>query len=267
MSANNNLENFLIPLPRQKFTGVVTVETQKDKQWKMYFYLGKFLWIEGGYHPNRFWQKYMSQHFSDLDLKLMVLDLDLLSKSKNNLEQLKYNFLVSLVQKNHIKPEKAIALITTRTQDSFFDIIQQEHKQELQYQKQNYSAHQILKSGFNLSLARIDIERVMFESQQQWLAWKYKGLASCSPNLAPLLTNARELEEKLPDMIFKNMSRLLNGKHTIRDLELKMNKSLLDVACGLIPYFFKGYLKFKEIPDLAEIDISNLLTYKLMFET
>ncbi len=49
------------------------------------------------------------------------------------------------------------------------------------------------------------------------------------------------------------MSRLLDGKNTLRDLAMKMDKDVLEVAIGLVPYFFKGYLRLLEIPDIPKI--------------
>lgn len=262
--SEKNLEKVLISLPSQKFTGIVTTK-QKNKEWKLYFYLGKFLWVEGGYHPNLAWYRHMRQHFPNIDLEKLVWNASLLAlKEDKDVEHLKYYALVTLLQEHEFKLEQIIAAIEAMTQEVFFDILQREHKQELQYDKQNYSAHQILKAGFNLSLAQIDLKRVMFESHYQWLTWKTKGLASFSPNLAPLLIKDRELENKIPKIVLDNMIRMLDGKHSLRDLAVKMDKNLLDVALGIVPYFIKGYVKFKEIPDLPEINISNLTKFEAL---
>ncbi|MGL4883195.1 MAG: hypothetical protein ACRC8K_19370 [Waterburya sp.] len=93
---------------------------------------------------------------------------------------------------------------------------------------------------------------MLFKSQTAWSTWGSKGLASCSPHHAPLLNKYDELKQQVPDIILSNMSRLLDGKSTLRDLAIKMDKDVLEVTCGLVPYFFKGYLRFLEIPDLSD---------------
>ncbi|MEL6502611.1 MAG: response regulator, partial [Cyanobacteria bacterium J06623_1] len=67
-----------------------------------------------------------------------------------------------------------------------------------------------------------------------------------------LLNRYQDLQTQLPDIIYANMSRLLNGKRTLRDLAVRMDKNVLDVTCGIVPYFFKGYLRLLEIADLAD---------------
>jgi hypothetical protein len=51
------------------------------------------------------------------------------------------------------------------------------------------------------------------------------------------------------------MQRMLDGKNTLRDLATQMDKDVFDVACALVPYFFKGYIRLVEIPDLPGIDL------------
>ncbi|MEN9521186.1 MAG: hypothetical protein RLZZ381_3774, partial [Cyanobacteriota bacterium] len=120
------------------------------------------------------------------------------------------------------------------------------------YNVESTSAHYLLKAGFSLSLISINLQQILFESQKAWSTWGSKGLASCSPHHAPLLHRGQDLQQQLPDFIVANMSRLLNGKQTLRDLALKMDKNVLELTCGIIPYFFKGYLRLLEIADLSD---------------
>jgi hypothetical protein len=139
-----------------------------------------------------------------------------------------------------------------RNQEIFFDLLQKEYKNPLYYNMHIYSAYALLKIGFNLSLFTINLEQILFQSQQIWSTWGSKGLASCSPHHAPLLKNYNDLQKQIPDFIFQNMSRLLNGKNTLRDLSLKIDKDIFEITCGIVPYFFKGYLRLLEIPDLPD---------------
>ena len=166
---------------------------------------------------------------------------------------LNYHLITVLLQRKIVKREKLKAVIENLTQEIFFDLLQKEHNNSLSYDIQTTSAHYLLKAGFSLSLAFIDLEQMLIKSQQAWSAWNDKGLASCSPHHAPLLQKQQELQQQVPDIIFSNMSRLLDGKQTLRDLAIKMDKSVLDVTCGIVPYFLKGYLRLLEIPDLPDL--------------
>ena len=252
MSANSKLWEQLIALHRQNFTGILIINSQSGKQWQLYFYLGKFLWSMGGVHVNRSWKRHLKQYCSQVNLNSLVLRYEEHLASKN------YHLLNVLLLRKMVKKDQIKALIESRSREILFDLLQEEYKQPLEYILQSKSAHYLLKSGFSLSLATINLEQILFQAQQMWSTWGSKGLASCSPNLAPLLHNHQQLKNQVPDIIFKNMFRLLNGKRSLRDLSIKMDKDVFEVACGIVPYFFKGYLRLLEIPDLPEF---NTATY------
>lgn len=245
MSANSKLGEQLISLHRQNFTGVLTIKSQDGKQtWEMFFYLGKYLWTEGGFHANRSWRRNFHYYCPGVKTDKIVLRYQPEIKSHN------YFLLSILLQRKIIKHKQVRDLIENVSKEVFFDLLQKEYNDSLNYTLQPTTAHYLLKAGFSLSLASINLEQILFQSQTSWSSWGAKGLASCSPHHAPFLQSDRELKQQIPDVILSNMSRLLNGKNTFRDLAIKMEKNVLDVTCGVVPYFFKGYLRLLEIPDL-----------------
>ena len=247
MSANSKLGEKLISLNRQKFTGILSIRSQDGKQWEMFFYRGKYLWTEGGSHVNRSLQRNLTYYCPEVNTSLLVL------RYQSEIRSLNYYLITVLLQIRVIKREKVKALMEILCQETFFDLLQKEYHNSLEYDTHNLSAHYLLKAGFSFSLDFINLEQILFQSQTAWSAWGSKGLASCSPHHAPLLKQYQELKQQVPDIIFTNMSRLLNGKRTLRDLAIKMDKNVLDLTCGLIPYFFKGYLRLLEIPDLPNL--------------
>jgi hypothetical protein len=254
MSANSKLGEQIIALYRQKFTGTLTVTTQDKQQWQFNFYLGQCLWVGGGHHIYRFWCRFLAKYCPKLDTSLLVV------RDSGELSTSIYYVITILLARKVIKREQAQSALESRLQETFFDLLQKEYHESLEYQLHPISSHALLKEGFNLSLSVANIEHMLFVAQQEWAKWGSKGLASCSPNLAPLLKNHRELGQKLPDIIFENMLRLLNGKNTLRDLAIKMDKDVFEVTCGLVPYFFKGYLRLLEVRDLPDFNTATTLS-------
>ncbi|MEL6927338.1 MAG: DUF4388 domain-containing protein [Cyanobacteria bacterium J06600_6] len=247
MSANSKLGEQLISLHRQKFTGVLTITSQSKQQiWEMFFNQGTYLWTEGGAHPNRSWRRNFKHYCPGVNTGIVVL------REHPEMRSLHYCLLNILLQRKGVKRQQAKALIENRTQEIFFDLLQREYNSSLDYAIASTSSHYLLKAGFNLSLAFINLEQALFKSQTAWSSWGSKGLASCSPHHAPLLHQNHDLQQQLPDFIVSNMSRLLNGKRTLRDLAFRMDKDVLDVTWGIVPYFFKGYLRLVEIPDFSD---------------
>jgi hypothetical protein len=246
MSANTKLGEQLISLHRNGFTGILTITSQDGKQkWEIFFYLGKYLWTEGGFHVNRSWIRNFNYYCPGVNTDVIIL------RHQPEMRSYHYSLLNVLFQRKIIERKQVKSLIENRSREVFFDLLQKEYHHILNYDIQSTKAHYLLKAGFSLSLDFINLEQILFQSQTSWSTWGAKGLASCSPHHAPLLKSDRELQNQLPDIIFSNMSRLLNGKNTLRDLAFKMEKSIIDITCGVIPYFFKGYLRLVEIPDLS----------------
>ncbi len=244
----------LASFKEEKFTGVVTITSLRERQWKIYFYLGMLLWTEGGSHTFRFWQRAFKRLCPEAKTEYF---------DQNNIHSqysCDYYLINILLTKKLADRESILNLIEQRIRDVFFDILQEEHlqqqkQQQLTISNNSLSAHNLLKSGFNLSLSPLDTLVLLSNSQQEWENWLGKGLASCSPNRAPILKEHEELRSQVPAIIFQNMVRLLDGKHTLRDLAIQMNKNVFEVTCGLVPYFFKGYIKLVEIPDLPGLFI------------
>ena len=247
MGANNRLGEKLISLNRHKFTGILTITSQDGKQkWEIFFYLGKYLWTEGGVHENRSWQRNFDCYCPSINTDVIIL------RNQPEIQSYNYSLLNVLLQRKIVKRKQVKGLIENSSQEILFDLLQKEYNDSLYYEIKETSAHYLLKSGFNLSLAFINLEQILFQAQTSWSTWGAKGLASCSPHHAPFLRRDRRLKQQLPDIIFSNMSRLLNGKNTLRELSFRMKKDILDITCGIVPYFFKGYLRFLEIPDFLE---------------
>ena len=247
MSANSKLGEQLISLHRQKFTGVLTILSQGDRQkWEVYFNQGQYLWTEGGYHPNRSWRRNFKYYCPGVNPGIVVL------REQPQMRSLHYCLLNVLLQRKLVERQQVKALLENRSQEILFDLLQREYNGTLTYGTESTSSHYLLKAGFSLSLTNINLEQTLFKSQTAWSTWGSKGLASCSPHHAPLLKRYQDLQTQLPDIIFANMSRLLNGKRTLRDLAVRMDKNILDLTCGIVPYFFKGYLRLLEITDLTD---------------
>ncbi len=246
MNLNSPLISKLASLHDTQFTGIITVTTKNTESWNIYLYLGKLLWTESTIHRNRFWQRNLSKLCPQLASKKYQF------KTINTSCISDYYLINVLLGDKLVTREKILELIDCCIKDNFFEILQYEFKHSINFAVQCHSPLFLLKSGFNLSLQPLKTLDLVAKAEQNWLNWLNKGLGSCSPNLAPLIKNNQDLEKQLSPIIFKNMTRLLNGKNTLRDLAVKMDKHVLEVTLGLIPYFFKGYLRLLEIPDTTQ---------------
>ena len=249
MNSQSQLIEKLIVLEEELFTGLITVITPDDKQWNIYLYRGMLLWAEGGSHVYRFWQRHLNIICPQGNIALFDRER---VRSNSNTD---YYLITTLLKQKLATREQIASLIETRLTNIFFDIFQSEHEQTLLIISQSKSAHSLLKNNFNLTLSLLTVHLQLSKAYGKWSIWKEKGLASCSPNLAPLLKKDSNLNRQVSPLIYQNMQRMLDGKNTLRDLAMQMDKDVFDVACALVPYFFKGYIRLVEIPDLPGIDL------------
>jgi hypothetical protein len=251
MKEKSELLGKLSLLGEQQFTGIIALDAHNKKHWQIYYVLGKLVWVQSNFHIYRSWRRNFLQYCPEVSMeKIPFSKIALLSQQ--------YYLITHLHEYQLVKRERIKALIEQQTRELLFDLVQQEYKQSLRYTCKPKSSHALLKEGFIMSIAPDNLEQTLTQVQQNWLQWSGKGLASCSPNLAPCLKNNEDLSQAIPDFIYRNMARLLNGQNTLRDLALIMNQNVFDLTCALMPYFFKGYLRLLEIPDLSELNLSQV---------
>ena len=250
MNSHSKFIEKLIILEQELFTGVVIISTLENKQWKIYFYQGMLLWAEGGSHAYRFWQRYLNLLCPQADIKLFEQER-IISNSSTD-----YYFISTLLNHKLASRQKVKLLIQTRIENILFDIFQVENKQSINIKSEAKSAYSLLKKNFNLTLSNFTVYQLLSKTYEKWSTWAGKGLTSCSPNLAPVLKKDTKIDQQVSPVIFKNMQRMLNGKKTLRDLAIQMDKDVFEITCALVPYFFKGYIKLVEVPDFPGVKLS-----------
>ena len=252
MNSHSKLIEELVVLEQELFTGVVTVSTPEIKQWKIYLYQGMLLWAEGGSHGYRFWQRYLNLLCPHANIRLFEQER-IVSHSTTD-----YYFISTLLKQKLASRKKIKLLIQTRIENILFDIFQVENQKDITISSESKSAHSLLKKNFNLTLSNFRIYQLLSKAYDRWSTWAGKGLTSCSPNLAPVLKEGTKIDQQVSPIIFKNMKRMLNGKKTLRDLAIQMDKDVFEITCALVPYFFKGYIRLIEVPDLPGVDLSSV---------
>lgn len=240
----------LVNLEQELFTGVVTIIAPNNIQWSIYFYQGMLIWSEGGFHVYRFWQRHLNKICPQADIQLFEKE-KVISNTTTD-----YYFINTLLKQKLASRKQINYLIEQKIGETFFDIFQQESKNNLDIVAKPQSAYNLLKKDFNLTLKHLETSKILSKSYSEWSTWVSKGLNSCSPNLSPLLKKETKIDRQVSFLIFQNMKRMLDGKKTLRDLALQMDKNVFEITCALIPYFFQGYIRLIEVPDLPEVSFS-----------
>jgi two-component system, chemotaxis family, response regulator PixG len=229
---------------RMHFTGRLDVRT-RGQQWSLYLYMGRLVWAGGGPHPKRRWQRYLTQHAQVSPSALTIVPT--IDSSQHCQD---YHTLAMLVKRQQITPEQAVAIIRSTVAEVLFDIIQQEETKPVTFKS---DAEDVL----DTSLALLNAEQLLLEIQQNWNAWRTLGLADHSPNLAPVLRNAEQLQQYTSEKVYKTLVSFVDGRRTLRDLSVLMKQDLLQLTRVLVPLYRKGLVALTKIPDLSAPGMVN----------
>jgi chemotaxis family two-component system response regulator PixG len=221
---------------RMHFTGRLDVRTS-GQQWSLYLYMGRLIWASGGPHPMRRWHRYMTQHCPKLSPK----DIEIQAIEDSRCPD--YHTLSTLVKRQHVTPEQAVAVIRSTVVEVLFDIIQQEETKPVTFKSDDDDV-------LDTSLALLNAEQLLAEVQQLWNAWRSLGLADHSPNLAPVLRHPEQLQEHASEKVYNMLVSLVDGRRTLRDLSMLMKQDVLQLTRVLVPLYRKGLVALTKIPDL-----------------
>jgi two-component system, chemotaxis family, response regulator PixG len=242
--------DFLKNLQQQSFTGVAHIQPQsKDRHshWRIYFYFGKLIWANGGCHSYRSWMRHLTQYCPQINLD----QVDVRSSDLYKCQE--YHILGLLLQRNSVKLETVTELITNKIQETFFDIFQKQETETLESEAEEIPLSSLIEQTTNKSFIFIDLDGVFAQSQQQWLTWKTSGFVDVNPNNAPQIISQEQLQQAVPAVVYQNFIKLLDGRRTLRDLAVGMNKDLLLLTKSIYPYVQKKLLQLVEVPDLRLI--------------
>ena len=200
------------------------------------------VWVDGGIHPNRSWQRLLDKYCRNPNInRIEAKDL--------NKFQVKGYYIFNLLIKNKlIRRDKSTEIIKARAIEYFLEILQS--KQKLKLVSLPISPSSFLSLDFSPSLNLLNIEDVLQDAQQKWLVWKHKELEQWSPNLAPLLKDTDKLQQEVSGIVFQNFLLLLDGKKTLLDLAIRMNKDVIGLTSSLRNYVNQGLLDFVEVEDI-----------------
>ena len=246
-------------LKQNCFNGHLIIKDTKERTWTFFIYLGRIVYAKGGTHDTRRWRRNLVAHLPQIAYQLQQELQSLDNLASNNIEISWDYFLLSLwVETKKANREDATKMIRGITTEVFFDITQ---AKEITYQLQPQEKY------LAQPLAMIDSEQQIIEAWKLWQSWQQANLADISPNLVPIIKQPELLKERTSPKTYQALTRLLDGKHTLRDLALQKRKEVLVMTRSLMPYIQLKFLELTEIPDIntpividRELDTSSTPT-------
>jgi len=225
-------------LQRFQFSGELVLNDPKGHQWIFFLHLGGILYATGGVHPVRRWQRNLGIYCPQV-----LTHPDTIRRDIANINVKKcwdYQLLCLWVKQRRITPEQAAKMIRAVLTEVVFDIAQA--KQITHQIQHNYS--------LPTKLVLIEINQAIAQVQSLWQTWQNAQLGEYSANQAPVIKQPEQLRKNCSFEVYKTLTNLLDGQHTLRDLAVKQRRTFVDITQALMPYLKAGWVELTNIADL-----------------
>lgn len=232
---NTNFISKLSTLKQERFSGQLFLKDSLGQEWIFYLFLGRILYATGGAHPVRRWRRNLIIHCPQIEIQQLKL-----SSAISNISW-EYQLLYAGVEQQQINREQAAKIIGAIIYEVSFDV-NQAREVTFQVKPENLSVPQ---------LVLLDPEQVITEIQQVWQNWQKAKITPLSPNQVPVIKQPEQLEEQVSPAVYQNLTKLLDGQRTLRDLAGGMKRDVVEVIFSLMPYIHSGVVELAEIADVA----------------
>lgn len=219
-----------------QFTGKFLV-TDGEQEWIFYLYQGRIVYAAGGINSVRRWTRSLATHCPQVQVNQLDLPTELFSR-----EAWEYLLLGLLLKQQLINREQIAPLIQEIVTEVLFDILQ---SGQIKYQTQP-------ENPLPFQLLLIEFEQIIAAAQKLWLTWSAANLTNLLPNKAPIIKHPQSLQQKTSPALYRQLTMLLDGQRTLRDLAIQMKRQATDVTLSLLPYIQAGMVELVEIPDLPK---------------
>ncbi|MBE9192209.1 response regulator [Gloeocapsopsis crepidinum LEGE 06123] len=235
---NTDFVSKLAILKQERFSGRVLLKDQ-TQEWNLYLFLGRILYATGGHHPVKRWRRNVLAYCPQVDVNTLKIAESNMSFSGDI--SWEYLLLYSAIEQQHISRDQAAKIIASIVAEVLFDVTQVTHI-TCEIKPENLSVPQ---------LVLLDPGQAIAEAQHAWQNWQKAKLADRSPNRAPVIREPEQLQQQVSPAVFQNLTKLLDGQRSLRDIAAGMKRDVMDVTASLLPYIQSGLIEFVDIPDAA----------------
>jgi two-component system, chemotaxis family, response regulator PixG len=238
-STPESLSDRLTVWSKEQLTGRLIVQGGDNLQWSVYICLGRLVWAGGGRHSLRRWRRLLNQHCAQLYASIRDGNYG----EAAVVDSQEYQLLIQWVKQQRLTGEQAAAIVRSVFAEVLFDALQQEHQTKLTFTEDRMDE-------LEASLTLLSADTTLTQAQQAWSQWNKSGLASISPDLAPIMRQPEQLQQSVSPQVYQTLVKVINGERTVRDVALLMKQEPLVLVRTLAPYVRQKLIELARIPDL-----------------
>ncbi|HBE16045.1 MAG TPA: response regulator [Cyanobacteria bacterium UBA11149] len=154
-----------------------------------------------------------------------------------------YGYLWALLEKHIITPAQGRSILQSMVHETLFDLLSLHN---------GYFVFEI-SPALAPQLTSLEIAPLATKIMKQVQEWKEFHPHIQSPHQCPIVTDALQLRETLPENAFKTLSRWADGKTSLRQMARYLNRDLLTVAKAIYPYVQQGWIQLlmASVPEIV----------------
>lgn len=232
---SNIFVNEFLSLKSAQVTGRLSVTSASGQEWTFYLYSGRVLYATGGVHPIRRWQRLIVTHCPQIPIQQLKLPVELAGSAWE------YQVLGLWLKQQQLAAGQVTQILRNSITEVLFDILQTGRVVKYQVQIENPLGWQLL---------LIDVEQALTVAYQHWYSWQHANLEHISPNKAPTIKYPELLQQKTSSTTYRQLTTLLDGRRTLRDLAVLMKRQVLELSYTLLPYLQSDMVELADLPDL-----------------
>ncbi len=249
----NQQSEFFESLKESRFSGQLVISDSQETTWVFYLYLGRLIYASGGVHPIRRWRRYLIAYCPQRLAQVQELQKLLINiAAEDSRIPWEYQLLCRWLDQEKITAEQASKIIKATIIEILFDITQ----------AVQVSCKTIKDNLVSARLDLIDAEQAIGEAHKLYSAWQNAKVADRSPNMAPVIRQPEMLRQKTSPQVYQNLSQLLDGQQTLRDLGIRLKRDLVTVTRSLLPYIQLGFVQLIKVGDIS-LPLSPPIAQKL----
>jgi twitching motility two-component system response regulator PilG len=144
-----------------------------------------------------------------------------------------YGHLWALIENHVLTPVQGRNIVQNMVHETLFDLLSL-HQGAFVFEISPPLSPQLI----NLEIAPLAI-KIMKQVQE----WKQLHPHIHSPDQCPVIADAEQLRDTLPENIFNTLERWTDGKTSIRQMARYLNRDILTVAKAIYPYVQQGLVQ------------------------
>jgi two-component system, chemotaxis family, response regulator PixG len=231
--------NLFDTLKQIKFCGQLILTENQGIQWNFHLCRGRILYVTGGTHFVKRWLRNIQATFPQINTNSIALkeELDNIA-GEQHLVCWQYQLLSNWVKQQKITHEQATRIVWLIFVEVLFNLAR---AKEITYE---LKAENLRTEG----MITVDIRQAIAEADRQLKLWQAVQV-NFAPDHAPIIKEAEQLEQNTSSSVYQALKKLLDGRRTLRDLALKMNRDVVRVASSLLPFIQLGLIELTNVGD------------------